>query len=71
MDLFEYQGKEFFAEYGMPVSPGKIAFSVDEAVAAAEELGTPVMVKAQVHTCLLYTSPSPRDATLSRMPSSA
>ena len=50
MDLFEYQGKEFFAEYGMPVSPGKIAFSVDEAVAAAEELGAPVMVKAQVHT---------------------
>ena len=50
MDLFEYQGKEFFAQYGMPVSPGKIAFSVDEAVAAAEELGAPVMVKAQVHT---------------------
>ncbi len=50
MDLFEYQGKEFFAEYGMPISPGKIAFTVDEAVAAAEELGTPVMVKAQVHT---------------------
>ena len=50
VDLFEYQGKEFFAEYGMPVSPGKIAFSVDEAVAAAEELGAPVMVKAQVHT---------------------
>ena len=37
MDLFEYQGKEFFAQYGMPVSPGKIAFSVEEAVAAAEE----------------------------------
>jgi len=50
VDLFEYQGKEFFAEYGMPISPGKIAFTVDEAVAAAEELGTPVMVKAQVHT---------------------
>jgi len=50
VDLFEYQGKEFFAEYGMPVSPGEIAFSVDEAVAAAERLGTPVMVKAQVHT---------------------
>ncbi|NNE73394.1 MAG: ADP-forming succinate--CoA ligase subunit beta [Acidimicrobiales bacterium] len=50
MDLFEYQGKEFFAQYGMPVSPGKIAFSVDEAVAHAEELGPPVMVKAQVHT---------------------
>ncbi len=50
MDLFEYQGKQFFAEYGMPVSPGKIAFTTDEAVSAAEELGTPVMVKAQVHT---------------------
>ncbi len=50
MDLFEYQGKRFFAEYGMPVSPGEIAFTVDEAVAAAERLGTPVMVKAQVHT---------------------
>lgn len=50
MDLFEYQGKQFFAGYGMPVSPGEIAFTVDEAVAAAERLGTPVMVKAQVHT---------------------
>tara|TARA_B100001559_G_C16488504_1_gene617273 strand:- start:1292 stop:2431 length:1140 start_codon:yes stop_codon:yes gene_type:complete len=50
MDLFEYQGKQFFAAYGMPVSPGKIAFTTDEAVSAAEELGTPVMVKAQVHT---------------------
>ena len=50
VDLFEYQGKEFFAEYGIPISAGKIAFSVDEAVAAAEELGAPVMVKAQVHT---------------------
>jgi succinyl-CoA synthetase beta subunit len=50
MDLFEYQGKQFFAKYGMPVSPGKIAFTVEEAVSAAEELGTPVMVKAQVHT---------------------
>jgi len=50
MDLFEYQGKQFFAQYGMPVSPGRIAFTVEEAVSAAEELGTPVMVKAQVHT---------------------
>jgi succinyl-CoA synthetase beta subunit len=40
MDLFEYQGKQFFASYGMPTSPGEIAFSVDEAVAAAERLGT-------------------------------
>ncbi|HIG25091.1 MAG TPA: ADP-forming succinate--CoA ligase subunit beta [Acidimicrobiia bacterium] len=50
MDLFEYQGKQFFAEYGLPISPGEIAFTVDQAVAAAEALGTPVMVKAQVHT---------------------
>ncbi|MDG1410806.1 MAG: ADP-forming succinate--CoA ligase subunit beta [Acidimicrobiales bacterium] len=50
MDLFEHQGKEFFARYGMPVSPGEAVFTVDEAVAAAERLGTPVMVKAQVHT---------------------
>ena len=49
MDLFEYQGKQFFAQYGMPVSDGEIAFTVDEAVAAAQRLGTPVMVKAQVH----------------------
>ena len=38
MDLFEYQGKEFFATYGMPISPGEIAFSVDEAVAAFREI---------------------------------
>ncbi|MEM7096049.1 MAG: ADP-forming succinate--CoA ligase subunit beta [Actinomycetota bacterium] len=50
MDLFEYQGKEFFAHYGMPISAGEVAFTVDEAVAAAERLGTPVMVKSQVHT---------------------
>ena len=50
MDLYEYQGKEFFARYGMPVSPGEVALTVDEAVAAAERLGPPVMVKAQVHT---------------------
>ncbi len=49
MDLFEHQGKEFFAQYGMPVSAGEAVFSVDEAVAAAGRLGTPVMVKAQVH----------------------
>ncbi|MED5393445.1 MAG: ADP-forming succinate--CoA ligase subunit beta, partial [Actinomycetota bacterium] len=50
MDLFEYQGKQFFARYGMPVSDGEVAFTTDEAVAAATRLGTPVMVKAQVHT---------------------
>ena len=50
MDLLEYQGKGFFAEHGMPVPEGKYAVTVDEAVAAAEELGCPVVVKAQVHT---------------------
>lgn len=50
MDLFEYQGKQFFSEYGLPVSAGEITFTVEEAVDAAQRLGTPVMVKAQVHT---------------------
>jgi succinyl-CoA synthetase beta subunit len=50
VDLFEYQGKQFFAGFGMPVSPGEVAFTVEEAVAAAEKVGTPCMVKAQVHT---------------------
>ena len=48
MDLFEYQGKQFFKQFGMPVSDGEVAFTVQEAVDAAERLGTPVMVKAQV-----------------------
>jgi len=48
MDLFEYQGKQFFARYGIPVSPGDVADTVDDAVAAAERLGYPVVVKAQV-----------------------
>ncbi|HLT69148.1 MAG TPA: ATP-grasp domain-containing protein, partial [Acidimicrobiales bacterium] len=48
MDLFEYQGKQFFARYGIPVSPGEVVSTVDEAVAAAERIGYPVVVKAQV-----------------------
>jgi succinyl-CoA synthetase beta subunit len=48
MDLFEYQGKQFFATYGIPVSPGEAVTTVDEAVAAAERIGYPVVVKAQV-----------------------
>ena len=48
MDLFEYQGKQYFARYGIPVSPGDKADTVDEAVAAAEAAGYPVVVKAQV-----------------------
>ena len=50
MDLYEYQAKELFAAHDVPVSPGIVVTSVDEAVAAAEKLGTPVMVKSQVKT---------------------
>ena len=48
MDLFEYQGKQYFARFGIPVSPGGVADSVDEAVAQADKAGYPVVVKAQV-----------------------
>jgi succinyl-CoA synthetase beta subunit len=48
LDLFEYQGKQFFARYGIPVSPGEAVDTVDDAVAAAERIGYPVVVKAQV-----------------------
>src|SRR3989442_13102166 len=50
MDLYEYQGKELFRRYGIPVSDGRLATTPDEARAAAEELGGPVVVKAQVLT---------------------
>jgi len=48
VNLYEYQGKQFFARYGIPVSPGEVARTPDEAVAAAERVGYPVVVKAQV-----------------------
>ena len=48
MDLLEYQGKQLFAKHGVPVPDGRPATSVDEAVEAAEELGYPVVIKAQV-----------------------
>ena len=48
MDLFEYQGKQLFAKYGIPVSPGEAVETVDAAVAAADRIGYPVVVKAQV-----------------------
>ena len=48
MDLFEYQGKQLFARYGIPVSAGEAVETVDEAVAAADRIGYPVVVKAQV-----------------------
>lgn len=48
MDLFEYQGKQYFARYDIPVSPGGVAVTVDQAVAEADKAGYPVVVKAQV-----------------------
>ena len=48
MDLFEYQGKRFFASYDIPVSDGDTATDVETAVAVAERVGYPVVVKAQV-----------------------
>ena len=48
MDLFEYQGKQYFARFDIPVSPGGVADTVDEAVRVAEASGFPVVVKAQV-----------------------
>jgi succinyl-CoA synthetase beta subunit len=48
VDLFEYQGKQYFARFGIPVSAGGTADTVEEAVAQAEKAGYPVVVKAQV-----------------------
>jgi len=48
LDLFEYQGKQYFARFGIPVSPGGPADTVEEAVAQADAAGYPVVVKAQV-----------------------
>src|SRR3954452_3324447 len=48
MDLLEYQGKQLFQRHGVPVSPGAPATTVEEALAAADEIGYPVVVKAQV-----------------------
>ncbi|MGA1366719.1 MAG: ADP-forming succinate--CoA ligase subunit beta, partial [Ilumatobacteraceae bacterium] len=48
MDLFEYQGKQYFARFGIAVSAGGVALTVDEAVAQAELAEYPVVIKAQV-----------------------
>lgn len=50
MDLNEYQAKELFAAHGVPVLPGHVAETPEEARAAAERIGGPVVVKAQVKT---------------------
>ena len=49
-DLYEYQGKELFRRFGIPVSDGRLATTPEEARAGAEELGGQVVVKAQVLT---------------------
>jgi succinyl-CoA synthetase beta subunit len=48
MDLLEYQGKQLFSKHGLPVPEGRHADTVAAAVEAAEELGYPVVIKAQV-----------------------
>jgi succinyl-CoA synthetase beta subunit len=50
VDLYEYQGKELFRRFGIPVSEGRLATTPDEARAAADEIGGQVVVKAQVLT---------------------
>ena len=50
MNIHEYQGKEILKKYGVSVPNGKVAFTVEEAVEAARELGTDIcVVKAQIH----------------------
>jgi succinyl-CoA synthetase beta subunit len=48
MKIHEYQAKEIFKEHGIPVQPGEMATTPDEARSIAERIGKPVMVKAQV-----------------------
>ncbi len=48
MDLLEYQGKQLFARHGVPVPEGEVADRVEGAVAAAERIGYPCVIKAQV-----------------------
>ncbi|HZT91441.1 MAG TPA: ADP-forming succinate--CoA ligase subunit beta [Gaiellaceae bacterium] len=50
MDLYEYQGKQLFEQFGIPVSDGRFVTTAEEARRAAEELGGQVVVKAQVLT---------------------
>ncbi|MCK5751609.1 MAG: acetate--CoA ligase family protein, partial [Mycobacterium sp.] len=48
MDLFEYQAKELFAKHEVPTSAGRVTDTVEGARQIAEEIGKPVMIKAQV-----------------------
>ncbi|HEY4018220.1 MAG TPA: ATP-grasp domain-containing protein, partial [Pseudonocardiaceae bacterium] len=50
MDLYEYQAKDLFAAHGVPVLPGQVVETADAARTAAQTIGGPVVVKAQVKT---------------------
>jgi succinyl-CoA synthetase beta subunit len=50
VDLYEYQAKDLFAAHGVPVVPGRVVVTPEDAKVAAEEIGTTVVVKAQVKT---------------------
>ena len=49
MNIHEYQAKEIFRKYGIPIPPGEVASTPEEAEAIARKFGTTVVVKAQVH----------------------
>jgi succinyl-CoA synthetase beta subunit len=49
LKLHEYQAKEIFGSYGIPVPPGKVATSAEDASSIAEDIGKKVVIKAQVH----------------------
>ena len=49
MKIHEYQAKSILSSFGVPVPRGKVAYTVDEAMENAKELGFPVVVKAQIH----------------------
>ena len=49
MKIHEYQAKDVLARYGIPVQPGRVAFTPEEAEAIAREIGGPVVIKAQVY----------------------
>ncbi|MEM7698595.1 MAG: ADP-forming succinate--CoA ligase subunit beta [Verrucomicrobiota bacterium] len=49
MNIHEYQAKELFEKFGVPTPQGKVANDAEEARAAANELGSQIVVKAQVH----------------------
>ena len=73
MNIHEHQAKQILKEFGAVVPEGVFAFTVKDLIEKCKKLKTDKYVlKAQIHAgCLLYTSPSPRDLWISRMPSSA